>query len=77
MTEKLTSPVGFIAFDLDYYSSIKVSFEIFNLKDNLLLPRVECYMDDIGSTELFIASKGTGVLRMKTLILTANKRKKF
>lgn len=60
---KVTFPIGFIAFDLDYYSSTKASFEIFKLKDDLLLPRVECYMDDVGSTELLIASKGTGVLK--------------
>ena len=59
----LKFPIGFVAFDLDYYSSTKTSFEIFNVNDNLVLPRVECYMDDVASTELLVASKGTGVLR--------------
>lgn len=61
--DEATFPIGFIGFDLDYYSSTKASFEIFKLKDDLLLPRVECYMDDVGSTELLVASKGTGVLK--------------
>ena len=61
--DSLNSPIGFIAFDLDYYSSTVASFEIFKLNDNLLLPRVECYMDDVGSNELLVASKKTGVLK--------------
>ena len=60
---KLNFPIGFISFDLDFYSSTVSSFEIFKINDDMLLPRVECYMDDVGSTELLVASKGTGVLR--------------
>ncbi len=63
MKDSLTYPIGFIAFDLDYYSSTLESFKIFKISDNLLLPRVECYMDDISSTELLVASEGTGVLK--------------
>lgn len=63
MKDSLTYPIGFIAFDLDYYSSTLESFKIFKLTENLLLPRVECYMDDISSTELLVASEGTGTLR--------------
>jgi len=59
----LNFPIGFIAFDLDYYSSTITSFDIFKVDDNLLLPRVECYMDDVGSNEVLVASRGTGVLR--------------
>lgn len=55
-------PIGFIAFDLDYYSSTKASFEIFKNDDYLFLPRVETYMDDICSSELLYASSATGVL---------------
>lgn len=36
-------PVGFIAFDLDYYSSTKASFRLFE-SDHL--PRTYCYFDD-------------------------------
>lgn len=36
-------PIGFIAFDLDYYSSTKTAFQIF---EAVHLPRVLCYFDD-------------------------------
>ena len=43
------APVGMISFDLDYYSSTAEAFEIFNLPENAILPRVMCYMDDIAA----------------------------
>ena len=63
INDRLTFPIGFISFDLDYYSSTIESFEIFKINDDLLLPRIECYMDDVSSTDLLVASRGTGVLR--------------
>jgi hypothetical protein len=63
INDRLTFPIGFISFDLDYYSSTIASFEIFKINDDLLLPRIECYMDDVSSTDLLVASRGTGVLR--------------
>jgi hypothetical protein len=45
------APVGFISFDLDYYSSTIAAFSIFNSPDELLLPRVLCYFDDVASDE--------------------------
>jgi hypothetical protein len=36
-------PVGFVAFDLDYYSSTTVAFRVFEKEH---LPRVHCYFDD-------------------------------
>jgi len=53
--------IGFISFDLDYYSSTKQSLGIFNFDESQYLPRVECYMDDTGSFELLSASSHTGV----------------
>jgi hypothetical protein len=41
------APVGFISFDLDYYSSTVAAFNIFSVPDSLLAPRVLCYFDDI------------------------------
>ena len=73
--KQLTHPIGFVAFDLDYYSSKIASFEIFKINDDLLLPRIECYMDDVSSTELLVASKGTGVL--KAISDFNNKEKKY
>jgi len=39
------APVGFVAFDLDYYSSTMKAFKVFDTEK--LLPRVYCYFDDI------------------------------
>lgn len=40
-------PVGFISFDLDYYSSTKTAFGVFAGEPSTRLPRVFCYFDDI------------------------------
>ena len=40
-------PIGFIAFDLDYYSSTIQAFHVFDGDANTRLPRVYCYFDDI------------------------------
>lgn len=41
------APVGFISFDLDLYSSTMHAFEVLRAEDDLLLPRVACYFDNI------------------------------
>jgi hypothetical protein len=40
-------PIGFIAFDLDYYSSTVAALKIFETSHRYLLPRVACYFDDM------------------------------
>jgi hypothetical protein len=40
-------PIGFIAFDLDYYSSTIEAFEALEGDAERLLPRVPCYFDDL------------------------------
>ena len=45
------APIGFISFDLDYYSSTSAAFSIFESPDDLLLPRVLCYFDDVASDQ--------------------------
>ncbi len=41
-------PVGFVSFDMDYYSSTKCAFGLFENGDtSLRLPRVYCYFDDM------------------------------
>jgi hypothetical protein len=50
-------PIGFIAFDLDYYSSTVDAFTILEADEALLLPRVHCYFDDIMG---FTCSEFTG-----------------
>lgn len=39
-------PIGFISFDLDYYSSTKQAFHIFDGPPATRLPRIYCYFDD-------------------------------
>ena len=40
-------PIGFISFDLDYYSSTMAAFKIFAAAPRHLLPRIACYFDDM------------------------------
>jgi hypothetical protein len=42
-----SSPVAFISFDLDYYSSTMAALRLFDLEASMFLPRVHCYFDDI------------------------------
>lgn len=41
------APIAFVAHDLDLYSSTRDAFEMFKGKEELLLPRVHIYFDDI------------------------------
>jgi hypothetical protein len=45
----LSAPIGFISFDLDYYTSTRAAFQVFDAPDEMLLPRVPCYFDDVVS----------------------------
>ncbi len=45
--ESKPSPVAFISFDLDLYTSTMDAFNLLNADQTLLLPRIHCYMDDI------------------------------
>jgi len=48
LARKDVLPVGFVSFDLDYYSSTMASFRIFESTDpSRTLPRVYCYMDEV------------------------------
>jgi hypothetical protein len=40
-------PVGFVAFDLDYYSSTMEALVLFEALPERLLPRIACYFDDV------------------------------
>lgn len=46
------APVGFVSFDLDYYSSTKAALTIFDGSSEAHLPRVHCYFDDLASNDL-------------------------
>jgi hypothetical protein len=45
-------PLGFVAFDMDYYSSTKEALRAFDLPQFTRLPRIYCYFDDILYPEL-------------------------
>lgn len=45
--ERNLAPIGFISFDLDYYSSTIQAFSILEADASRTLPRVACYFDDI------------------------------
>jgi hypothetical protein len=42
------SPVGFVALDVDYYSSAKKALKVFTAPPDLYLPVTPVYLDDIG-----------------------------
>ncbi len=41
------SPIGFVAFDLDYYSATVAAFQVLEGTAERMLPRVPCYFDDV------------------------------
>jgi hypothetical protein len=47
MTDPAIAPLGFISFDLDYYSSTKDALRLFDAPQRKWLPRVYCYFDDL------------------------------
>jgi hypothetical protein len=40
------APIGFVAFDLDYYSSTRDALMMFDAHPRCLLPRIFCHIDD-------------------------------
>ena len=55
-------PIGFVAFDLDYYSSTRQAFSLFDAPAATRLPRVFCYFDDIIWPESACYNEFTGEL---------------
>jgi hypothetical protein len=56
------APVGFISFDLDYYSSTMAALQVLDLPFENLLPRVFCYFDDVAGGPRICYNKFTGEL---------------
>lgn len=56
------APIGFVAFDLDLYSSTRDAFALFDLPHDLLLPRIVLYFDDIIGGDMFVMSDKVGEL---------------
>lgn len=58
----VADPIGFAAFDLDYYSSTTRALAAFDLPQRTRLPRVYCYFDDILYPEFACHNPWTGEL---------------
>jgi len=56
------APLGFVSFDLDYYSSTKAAFALFEGPASAHLPRVYCYFDDVCSNALGCMTEHLGEL---------------
>jgi hypothetical protein len=56
------APIGFVAFDLDYYSSTKAAFALFEGDAGSHLPRVYCYFDDVATGPLGCMNEYVGEL---------------
>lgn len=59
---QIAHPIGFVAFDMDYYSSTKHALTAFDLPPSTRLPRVYCYFDDILYPEFACHNEWTGEL---------------
>jgi hypothetical protein len=55
-------PIGFVAFDLDYYSSTRDAFQIFGGGSDTRMPRIYTYLDDIIWPETACHNPYIGVL---------------
>lgn len=47
LSEQGPAPIGFVSFDLDYYSSTVEALRLFEGEDASFLPRVLCYFDNV------------------------------
>lgn len=56
------APIGFVSFDLDYYSSTVQAFKLLEGNHSVFLPRVFCYFDDIVGNDWEHHSEYAGVL---------------
>lgn len=50
LQQNFPSPIGFISFDLDFYSSTMQAFRLFSRQDASFLCRVAAYFDDINDS---------------------------
>jgi hypothetical protein len=62
LTRRELPPVGFVAFDLDYYSSTAAALALLSADAPWLLPRVFCHFDDVVGDDWELHSEYTGEL---------------
>lgn len=60
MNTEQAAPIGFVAFDLDYYSSTKAALDLFRGPAASHLPRVHCYFDDLAGNDLSCMNQYVG-----------------
>jgi len=53
-----TAPVGFISFDMDFYSSTSEALKIFSFKSRNILKRVTLYFDDVADMPIYHQAAG-------------------
>jgi hypothetical protein len=56
------APIGFVSFDLDYYSSTVASMKLLETAPERRLPRLFCYFDDVLGDDIEIHSRYVGEL---------------
>lgn len=71
------APIGFISFDLDYYSSTVSAFKILDTDENNFLPRVYCFFDDCIGDDWELHSEFAGELLAIKEFNDANQTKKL
>jgi hypothetical protein len=71
------APIGFISFDLDYYSSTVSALKIFNSSHSYFLPRTFCFFDDLIGNDLELHSEYSGELLAIKEFNSANSYKKI
>lgn len=71
------SPIGFVSFDMDYYSSTVGVWPLFGGDRELFLPRVFCYFDDIIGHDNEYHSRFTGELLAIDEFNSAHQSRKF
>lgn len=62
MSTAARAPLGFLAFDLNHYTSTKAAFQIFAQPPSGYLPRAYCYFDNVGSSNLSGMNEHVGEL---------------
>jgi hypothetical protein len=62
LTQQTIPPIGFVAFDLDYYSSTRDALAMFSYPASTRLPRSYCYFDDVVWPEIACHNEYVGEL---------------
>lgn len=71
------APIGFVAIDLDFYSSTVEALKIFDAEPENLLPRVFCYLDDVVGPDWVLSNEWVGELLAVKEFNDNHKRRKI